>query len=65
MPAKFNVVLGNFCELFWAGHKSLRFKGRSYKWQEKILKSYVIDEDENSLLIKALSIDEIKEICGL
>ena len=29
------------------------------------LTDYVIDEDENSLLIKALSIDEIKEICGL
>ena len=46
MPAKFNVVLENFCELFRAGHKSLRFKVRSYEWQEKILKSYVIDEDE-------------------
>ena len=29
------------------------------------LSDYVIDEDENSQLIKALSLKEMKEICGL
>ena len=29
------------------------------------LTDYVIDEDENSQLIKALSLKEMKEICGL